>query len=156
MRWCRYLDNYYKWPCSYFPLSPSFSFSALRTKPFTSRHGATVHFFADANPLFALIPEPTNRPLHNHYSIRSYMVQLFIKKEVYGTIYTCYAWVYAPPTKWQCNRRVDLLTMSEYRINKHLNGVQAQATGHQHCESTIYGNIARKENGWLSRSNVSL
>ena len=56
-----------------------FSFSALRTKPFTSRHGATVHFFADANPLFALIPEPTKRPLHNHYSIRSYMVQLFIK-----------------------------------------------------------------------------
>ena len=24
------------------------------------QHGATVHFFADANPLFALIPKPTN------------------------------------------------------------------------------------------------
>ena len=30
-------------------------------------HGATVHFFADANPLFALIPESTNQPLRNSY-----------------------------------------------------------------------------------------
>ena len=32
-------------------------------------HGATVHFFANANPLFALILEPTNQPLHNNYVI---------------------------------------------------------------------------------------
>ena len=28
----------------------------------TSVHGATVHLFADANPLFALTGEPTNQP----------------------------------------------------------------------------------------------
>ena len=27
-----------------------------------SLHGATVHLFADANPPFALTPEPTNQP----------------------------------------------------------------------------------------------
>ena len=35
-------------------------------------HGATVHFFADGTPLFALIPEPTNQPLHNSYVIIVY------------------------------------------------------------------------------------
>ena len=57
--------------------------------------------------------------------------------EVHRTIYTCYVQVDAPPTKQQCNREADLLTMSEYRINKHLTGVQAQATGYCQCESTI-------------------
>ena len=37
-----------------------------------SRNGATVHFFANANPLFALIPEPTNLPLRNNYVIIVY------------------------------------------------------------------------------------
>ena len=156
MRWCRYLDNYYKWPCSYFPLSPSFSFSALRTKPFTSRHGATVHFFADANPLFALIPEPTNRPLHNYYSIRSYMVQLFIRKGgAWNNLHVLRASLCAS-NKVTVQSQSGFVDHERIRINKHLNGVQAQATGHHHCESTIYRNIARKENDWLSRSNVSL
>ena len=31
----------------------------------TLQHGATVHFFADANPLLALTPEPTNQSLRN-------------------------------------------------------------------------------------------
>ena len=38
-------------------------------------------------------------------------------------IYMWYARVVCcdpPPTKWQCSRGVDLLTTSEYRINKHL------------------------------------
>ena len=37
-------------------------------------HGAIVHFFADTNPLFALIPKPTNQPLHNSYVIIVYRV----------------------------------------------------------------------------------
>ena len=59
--------------------------------------------------------------------------------EVYRTIYTIVmlcvscdvAW-----TKWQYSREADLLTLSEYHINKHLTGVEAQATGHRQCEST--------------------
>ena len=34
------------------------------------------------------------------------------------------------PTKQQCSCGADLLTMSEYRINKHFTGVQAQVAGH--------------------------
>ena len=30
---------------------------------------------------------------------------------------------------------VDLMTLSEYHINKHLTRIQAQATGHRQCES---------------------
>ena len=30
----------------------------------------------------------------------------------------------APPTKQKCSRGVDLLTLSEYRINKYLTGVK--------------------------------
>ena len=30
---------------------------------------------------------------------------------------------------------VDLLTLNEYYINKHLTGIQAQATGYYRCES---------------------
>ena len=37
-------------------------------------HGATVHLFADANPLFALIPKPKNQPLHNNYAIIVYRI----------------------------------------------------------------------------------
>ena len=37
-----------------------------------SYHRATVHFFANANPLFALTPESTNQPLHNSYVIIVY------------------------------------------------------------------------------------
>ena len=33
-----------------------------------------------------------------------------------------------PPTKRQCSRGADLLTLSEYCINKHLTRVQAQVT----------------------------
>ena len=29
-----------------------------------------------------------------------------------------------------------MLTLTEYRINKHLTGVQPQVTGHRQCEST--------------------
>ena len=32
-------------------------------------NGATVHFFADANPIFALIPKPTNQLLRNNYIV---------------------------------------------------------------------------------------
>ena len=32
-------------------------------------HGTTVHLFTDANPLFALLPEPTNQPLRNSYVV---------------------------------------------------------------------------------------
>ena len=46
--------------------------------------------------------------------------------ELYGTIsnvdetiYTCYMRVDAPPTKRQCDCGADLLTVSEYCINKH-------------------------------------
>ena len=34
------------------------------------------------------------------------------------------------PTKQQCSCGADLLTVSEYRINKHFTRVQAQVTGH--------------------------
>ena len=43
----------------------------------------------------------------------------------------------APPTKQQCSCGADLLTLSEYHINKHLTRVQAQVTGHRRCESTM-------------------
>ena len=56
---------------------------------------------------------------------------------MYKTIYTCYTRVDAHPTKRQCDRGVDLLTVIEYCFNKHWTGVQAQATGHCQCESTI-------------------
>ena len=52
-------------------------------------------------------------------------------------IYTCYVRVDAHPTKQQCDRGADLLTVSEYCFNKHWTGVQAQATGHRQCESAI-------------------
>ena len=55
-------------------------------------HGATqCTFFADANPLFALIPEPINQPLQNNYIIRNYTVHLIMQMDVYGIVYTCYA-----------------------------------------------------------------
>ena len=56
---------------------------------------------------------------------------------MHETIYTWYARVDAPLTKRQCDRGADLLTVSEYCINKHLTGVQAQATGHHQGESVI-------------------
>jgi len=43
-----------------------------------------------------------------------------------------------PPTKRQCSRGADLLTLSEYCINKHLTRVQAQVTCHHQCESIIH------------------
>ena len=47
-------------------------------------------------------------------------------------IYTCYiaecASCDAPSTKRQCSCGDDLLTLSEYHINKDLTGVQGQAT----------------------------
>ena len=54
--------------------------------------------------------------------------------KVHRTIYTCYVW--AVMRLQQSNSAVDLLTLSEFLINKHLTGVQAQATGHRWCEST--------------------
>ena len=45
----------------------------------------------------------------------------------------------APPTKRQCSRGADLLTLSEYCINKHFTWVQV--TGHCRCESTNAGCI---------------
>ena len=41
----------------------------------------------------------------------------------------------APPTKQQCSQGVDLLTLSEYRINERLTLVKAQVTDHRRCES---------------------
>ena len=49
----------------------------------------------------------------------------------------CYVRVDAPPTKQRCDRGTDLLTVSEYCINKHWTGVQAQVTGHHQGESVI-------------------
>ena len=64
--------------------------------------------------------------------------------ELYGTIsnvdetiYTCYMRVDVPPTKRQCDCGADLLTVSEYCINKHWTRVQAQATGNHQGESVI-------------------
>ena len=42
-------------------------------------HGTTVHFFVDENPLFALILEPTNQPLHNNYVIIVYGIVRYIE-----------------------------------------------------------------------------
>ena len=51
-------------------------------------------------------------------------------------IYTCYTWLWSPWTKRQCSRGADLLSLSEYRINKYLTGVQRQPADHCQCEST--------------------
>ena len=37
----------------------------------------------------------------------------------------------------QCSRGVDLLTLSEYHINKDFTGLQAQATGHRRCKNVV-------------------
>ena len=93
-------------------------------------HRATVHIFASANLLFALTPEPTNQPLHNNYVIIVYKVTRYnnnINGGAWNHLYvlripgrtSCDV----PPTKWQCSCGQDLLTLSEYHINKHLTGL---------------------------------
>ena len=45
----------------------------VEVKMLPFKYEATVHFFfAKTNPLFALIPEPTNQPLHNNDVIIAY------------------------------------------------------------------------------------
>ena len=78
--------------------------------------------FADTTPLFAL----THEPITYHCVIIMY--REFINN-VNGNACTCYKWVNVPVV--MCLQRSDsgvvkriLLTLSEYRINKHLTGVQ--------------------------------
>ena len=73
--------------------------------------GPQCIFFADTNPLFGLTPEPTNHCI---------------------IIMSCDA----ASTKRQRSHEADLLTLSEYRVNKHLTGVKALVRGHHQCEST--------------------
>ena len=54
-----------------------------------------------------------------------------INEGVWNDLHVLHVSCDVPPTKWRCSRGADLLTLSEYRINKHLTGVQAQVTGHR-------------------------
>ena len=103
----------------------------LDQKPIQNR-GPTVHFFADDNPLFALISEPTNQPLHNDHSIWNYNnVNGGALSDLHMLCVSCDA----PPIKRECSCGADLLALSEYHIDKHLTGVQGQVIGHRRCES---------------------
>ena len=57
--------------------------------------------------------------------------------EVHRVICKCYAWVVIQQSNSaEYSHGADFLTLSEYRINKHLTGAQAQVIGHHRCEST--------------------
>ena len=79
---------------------------------------------------FLQIPEPTNQttnqPLHNSYV---YSIWNYGRNDLH-VLHTSFD---APPTKQQCSHGADLLTLSKYLINKHLTGVQVQATSHCWC-----------------------
>ena len=69
-----------------------------------------------ANPQFWLDAQ-TNQPLHNNYTIIVYGINYNAKGGARNDLHML-IWCTSNKLKWQCSRRVDLLTLSEYHINK--------------------------------------
>ena len=86
-------------------------------------HGNTVHFFADANPLFALTPAPTNQPLRNDYVIIVYGTCNNVNGGTRNNLHVLSSQM-AESTRCdalrQCSCVAVLSTLSERYINKHL------------------------------------